>query len=307
MRNFGVSIVATAFMLMANSVMATTSLNDVTSYNAFIFNNADSQGTVGGALAAGGNVTLHNNGINGTSNDGYALVVGGSLTKEWANISGKTWVGGSKSAPQWDSYSNYAASGTPAPINFAAAKADLSALSDTFAGAATTGTAAYAYSGVTFTGSNSSVEYIDLIGSQFSAINNATFNTFAAGSTIILNISGLSGGLTNMSLSTGNNYNLVLNYYEATSLYFNDVNIAATILAPNATITGGNGTITGTVIANNWNSSVTLAAGHADFSNIVTAPVPEPSTYAMLLAGLLLIGAASRRKISLRNAGVNAR
>jgi choice-of-anchor A domain-containing protein len=86
------------------------------------------------------------------------------LTKAWTNINGKTWVGGNKSAPQWGSYSNYALSDTAAQINFAAAKTELTALSNTFAATASTGPAIYAYSGVTFTGSNSKIECIDLTG-----------------------------------------------------------------------------------------------------------------------------------------------
>jgi len=43
-------------------------------------------------------------------------------------------------------------------------------------------------------------------------------------------------------------------------------------------------------------NSVTSAGGSVKFTQLVTAPVPEPETYAMLLAGLGLIGFVARRR-----------
>ena len=47
----------------------------------------------------------------------------------------------------------------------------------------------------------------------------------------------------------------------------------------------------GTVLENSSNSVLTLG-----FSNVAVAAVPEPETYAMLLAGLVLVGFSARRQ-----------
>ena len=49
--------------------------------------------------------------------------------------------------------------------------------------------------------------------------------------------------------------------------------------------------ICGTVLENSSNSLLTLG-----FSNVAVAAVPEPETYAMLLAGLVLVGFSARRQ-----------
>lgn len=78
------------------------------------------------------------------------------------------------------------------------------------------------------------------------------------------------------------------------------------MLAPKATVTGGSGTIYGTVVVNDWNSSVTIGnAAGGGFAAVdvpglvlVATAVPEAQTWAMLLAGLGLVGFTARRRKS---------
>lgn len=89
-------------------------------------------------------------------------------------------------------------------------------------------------------------------------------------------------------------YNVLFNFYDATSLTLNNINFTASILAVDATLYGASGNVTGTVVTNGWSNSLTL--GNNQFAPVVTTPVPEPETYASILAGLVLLGFVARRK-----------
>ena len=62
---------------------------------------------------------------------------------------------------------------------------------------------------------------------------------------------------------------------------------------------GSSGSINGTVIVDNWNSSVALNVGNyfvaTDVPGFSVSAVPEPQTYTLLLTGLGLLGCFIRR------------
>ncbi|OAM52790.1 hypothetical protein A7981_04935 [Methylovorus sp. MM2] len=283
---FGKVLTVAALFFASHVYAETIDLGVAKNYNAFVFNNYQTSGgwsSIAGAVAVGGNANVSSSGIGSSATNAYGLVVGNNLTKSYGNVTGQTWVGGTLTAPQYDAYNNY--SHASAPIDFSATKSSLVNLSSSLSAHSATGAVEYKYgSNGYLTGTGSNVEYFTLSGSALSSITNWTFNNILTDATLILNISG-----TNISLTGGwsgfSSYNTLLNLYDATTINLSGINLSASVLAVGATITGGNGTVTGTVIANNWDNSLTLATGNSFDAVTVTSPVPEPHTYVLLLIG----------------------
>ena len=153
---------------------------------------------------------------------------------------------------------------------------------------------------MTLTGGTGGVQVFDLTSAALGSVNNFKFSNLHTNDTLILNISG-----TNVNLSGGygdfSKYNVLYNFYEAKNLTLNGVGLYGSILAPLATLAGGNGQINGSVAVGNWASNIQVNANHyfnaTNVSGYVSA-VPEPETYAMLLAGLGMIGFMARRRKS---------
>ncbi|WP_260115252.1 collagen-binding domain-containing protein [Massilia sp. MB5] len=95
---------------------------------------------------------------------------------------------------------------------------------------------------------------------------------------------------------------MVYNFYESQKLNIQNVGVYGSILAPLATVTGNGGQINGNVIVGNWLSNVQVNANHyfsaANVNGYGVMPVPEAQTYAMLLAGLGVVGFIARRRRS---------
>ncbi|BEV08884.1 choice-of-anchor A family protein [Methylophilus sp. DW102] len=291
-------LILTAAFFANQSFANTIDLGVARDYNVFVFGNYESNNwnSISGAVAVGGNANISTSTISNSAKNSYGLVVGGNLTKSYGNVTGTTWVGGSVTKPQYDYYNSYSTAAT-SPIDFVSAKTQLNALSDNLAATASTGSVSYNYGTNGYlSGTGSSVEYFTLSGSDLSNINNWSFSNIASGSTLILNVSGSSVNLTG-GWSAFSAYNVLFNFYDATSLTLNNINFSASILATDATIYGSSGNVTGTVVANNWNNSLTL--GNSKFSSVaVTTPVPEPHNYALLMMGLIVILGFRARKIN---------
>ena len=148
-------------------------------------------------------------------------------------------------------------------------------------------------------GTNSSVEVINLDASWLNSSSYYNFTNMAAGATLIVNFSGDSASFTG-GYQAFDGYNVLFNFADATSLTIG-TGFQANVLAPNASVTGGSGVINGSVVVSNWNSAVQINANHyfaaTDVAGLtLAAAVPEPETYAMLLAGLGLVGFTARRR-----------
>jgi choice-of-anchor A domain-containing protein len=284
--------VMAAALFSQHAVAETVDLGVASNYNVFVFDSYKSSGwsSIGGALAVGGNADISTSGIGNSANNPYGLVVGGNLTKSYGGVNGTTWVGGTTTKPQWDYYNNYSSSA--APIDFAAAKTSLSALSDNLAGTAATGTVSYSYGNTgNLTGTGSSVEYFSVDGSDLSNISNWSFANVLANATLIINVSG-----TNISLSGGwsgfSSYNVLFNFYDATTVNLSNISFAASILATDAAITGSGGSFSGTVVANSWNNSLSVsnrAFSSFEMATPAVSAVPEPKPLMLLLMGMVMI------------------
>ena len=283
-----------AATLFANQSLANTiDLGAASNYNVFVFGDykSNSWNTISGAVAVGKNANISTSTIKNSANNPYGLVVGGDLTKSYDNVTSKTWVGGNVTKPEWDSYNNYSTAAS-SPIDFVAAKAQLTSLSDNLASTASTGSVNYAFGTNGYlAGSGSSIEYFSLAGTDLSNINNWSFSNIASGATLILNVSGSSVNLTGGWSGFGA-YNVLFNFYDATSLTLNNIDFTASILAVDAKLNGASGKVNGTVVVNEWNNSLTL--GNSQFAAVT--PVPEPHSYALLIMGLLVVLGFRRAK-----------
>jgi choice-of-anchor A domain-containing protein len=276
--------------IFANQAFANTiDLGAASDYNVFVFGDYESNNwnSISGAVAIGGNANISNSTISNLANNSYGLVVGGDLIKSYGNVTGTTWVGGTVTKPQYDAYNSYSTAVT-SPIDFTAAKTQLTTLSDSLAATASTGSVSYNYGTNGYlAGTGGSVEYFSLSSGDLSNINNWSFSNIASGATLILNVSGstvnLTGGWSGFSA-----YNVLFNFYDATSLTLTDINFNASILAVDATLYGASGNVSGTVVAKDWNNSLTL--GNNRFSSVaLTTPVPEPDGYALMMLGLSVV------------------
>jgi choice-of-anchor A domain-containing protein len=255
---------------------------------------------VEGAIMAGRDVQLNNYSVNYNNVDAYgsyALIVGGNLKFTSGSIkNGDTYVGGTSSVTkQVDVYSQIKTGTSPADMG--ALSTQLKNTSSSLSKLATTGSAAVQWGGLNISGSKKAVEVIDVDAKTLSSVSYFNFSNLNKGSTLIFNISGdkasFNGGYQGFE-----NYNVLFNFYQATDLGVH-TGLTANILAPKATVNGGSGVINGNVIVDSWNSSVQINANHffkaIDVRGFASA-VPEPETYAMLLAGLGLVGVTARRR-----------
>lgn len=222
-------------------------------------------GDVQGAVAVAGNLNAANFSIN-SGNRAYAgdaVVVGGNLTLQGGSISnGNAFVGGQTTVSNFGFGGQFVGGqfvGGRSPVVFAEEAAQLAQLSIALSGLVPTGNAAIQWGGMAFTGSGSAVDIFNLASNDLSSVTWGSTSGLDKDGTVILNIGGtvasLQGGLPSIFAS----YNVLYNFYEATSLSFNGVGVYGSVLAPLATVNGGSGQINGNVIVADWNSSVSLA------------------------------------------------
>ncbi|MBV6322207.1 FxDxF family PEP-CTERM protein [Duganella sp. HSC-15S17] len=255
---------------------------------------------VEGAIMAGRDVQLENYSVNANNVDAYgsySLIAGRDLKFTSGSIkNGDTFVGGKASLTQSVDVYSKIKTGT-APVNMTALAGQLTSTSSSLSKLSTTGTATEQWGGLNIAGSKKSVEVIDIDAKTLSKVTYFNFSNLNVGSTLIVNVSGDKGSF-NGGYQGFENYNVLFNFYQATGLGIH-TGLTANILAPLASVNGGSGVINGNVIVDSWSSSVQINANH--FFKAVdvkgyTTPVPEPETYAMLLAGLGLVGFMARRR-----------
>ncbi|MFD0913984.1 choice-of-anchor A family protein [Methylophilus luteus] len=272
-------------------------------YNVFVFENfTSSNSDVEGAIAVGGHFEATNYAVNELNRGvaGNALVVGKSLNFRSGSVkNGNIDVAGTRTTSSFGFSGAYSNSN---PVDFASERTYLQNLSLSLNNLGNTGTASYQYSGLQLTASNSTdAQIFDIDGSLFNSRNNTTFSGFANGQTIILNISGDSlrfdGGTGNDFGKYG--FNVIYNFYEATALNTGS-GATGSILAPLADITGGYTAINGNVIGKSWNTNTQVnVKGMFQATEVAGLPVsavPEPESYAMLLAGLGIVGLLARKR-----------
>jgi len=302
-------------------------LGVATGYSGFFFGDVTGQNDVEGRLAVGGNFT-------GPGSIGYrnaygssapSLVVGGNvtLTSNAGIFNGPTSPANTNTAigPITDyskatGYGVYGGALTQAKqgmdlrhtanvssyVDFAAAKTQLTTLSNNLASLANTGTVESKYGSLVLKGTGADVEVFNL---GNTALTGISLSGVKAGAHVIINSS-----LTNAAFSGdfgGDKQNstdamashrdsILYNFTQAQTLDVSSF-VNGSILAINADLNKGWGHIEGTLIAKSQSKALEL--GYEPFRNITA--VPEPETYALMMAGLLTVVMVSRRRKAQQN------
>ncbi len=310
MRNLNLFIAALiGTALLAPAAQAATPYDGL---NVLIRDNFQSQySEVQGVLAVGGNATLFNYGVDLLSTPyggagGYGLVVGGNLTFSSGAVGtlvsnpAQTYYGGALNGALVNYTAGTATAPTSTPVNFTSLFSQAGSASTALAGytvnGATTLSAGINPQGVTFTGDGASgLQVFSISGTDLQTRNQIVVNSVPTTSTILVNVTGAFAQLASVDSSTpfapfGNK--VLFNFKDATQVNFANTGLHASVLAPNAVITSSSGYLQGMVIAKDWNGDFALhTAGGPDI-----LAVPEPETYAMMLAGLGLMGFVARRR-----------
>ena len=311
-----ISAAMLALSFSASAQAATTiDLGAANGYSAFIFGNVGSGTATGfhdveGRLAAGGNVWLSSFSVGQKSTAGASapsIVTGGNLNIGTGAIYnggglGKAVYGVSNpnatvTTQQWFEPGTFN-KGNASTLDFAAAKQQLTTLSKDVAKLKPTGTVVMENSGYTLRGDiNADVNIFNI---DSGALQNLTLDLSSIKSTahIIINDSAssinLSGGYGSFSNFADRT---LFNFANATSTSLTTYTWGS-ILAPNSDFFG-TGHLEGTLVANSvsaknaWQSQVEIGA--TGFNAVTVSAVPEPGTYAMLLAGLGLLAFLRRR------------
>ncbi len=301
--------------------------------NLLAFDNLTASGSdVEGRVAVGANASLSGYSINTKGFDalysGNGLVVGGNLSFGNGSLWGNTLVGGNLTLGSGNAFENVSVGGNlnangnwinannisyagqlnqvnpyqnPAPvqvapgsvqtgIDFQAERVRTTSLSQTFDTLSNTGSVANVYGTLTLNANHNSLAVFDLNSTQLNG--NVSLANLAADTTVLINVHGQSVNFGNHGYDNFASGRVLFNLPEATQVTFAG-GITASFLAPLASFNSSNGVINGQVIVANWSGSTQV--NDAAFAGAIAA-VPEPETYAMLLAGLGTIGMVAKRR-----------
>lgn len=234
-------------------------------YNLFVFENLNQPSSdTQGKLAVGGNAYLANYSVGDQlpPNSGDVLIVGGTLTYiSGAVYNGNVVYGVSTNLPQSAVSITGGTLRQDNPIDFAAAKAYLQNLSTTLGGYTPNGTVAFQWGGLTLTGTDPYLNVFAVNGSDLSIANNVTINA-PNGSVVLVNINGTnvswSGGL---SVNGTAKENVLFNFYQATNLTLQGIDVRGSILAPFAALHFPSGVVNGQVIVKSMAGSGQFNSG----------------------------------------------
>lgn len=296
-KNFKVLSVAAVMLVGVTSGAEAADLGVAQNYNAFILGNAlnlnnQSQGrlAIGGTLNAS-SYTVNNSNLP-TSATLPALVVGGNVTYNNGQVKGNAIIGGTLTG-------NVTVTGgvtqnaATLPVNFSSASSFYAAYTIQLANLAVNSTTAFAFGGLTLTGTSTGLNVFNVNFADLSASNNINFVTPDT-STVLVNVIGTSGTFASPSgagiaLNGQDRTKILYNFATASTITSQNIAIEGSVLAPLATYTFTNGQLNGTLITANFqgaNGSTGTLNNYAFTGNLPTA-VPEPSS----LLGVLIFGA----------------
>ncbi|MFA9217220.1 MAG: choice-of-anchor A family protein [Sphingomonadaceae bacterium] len=317
MKRFLPALLGAVFLNAAQAAVTSIDLGPAAGYSAFFYGNVSNVRDVEGKLAVGGNLATDGYSFgyrvpHGVS--GPALVVGGDLalgngaiygpapadadtnatlgpiTEYTKNGNGSGVYGGTNTSVDYLQWQLSQQSGV---INFGAAKTQLTQLSTQLNQLAPKGSVSIDSSGMYLTGDGASDLQVFNVGTG--ELHNLVLSNVKAGATVIINVSGASS----VNFSGGQDGSLqalrehVLFNLSDAEIVNVDTFVWGSVLANKANLIGA-GHLEGSIVATSMTGTVEI--GYEPLHLTIPAPVPEPETYAMLLAGLGLVGWAARRR-----------
>ena len=236
-------------------------LGPASPFNVFTLGDLTVRGSdIEGAAAAGGNVTLdHFLGGQGpidtralprTNGTPDVLIAGGNLAFPSGAIENGNAVYAGSATLGDVAFSAGAALRIAPPLDFAAAATTLAGLSGYYAGLPANGTTRAQRDGaIALSGTNRRLNIFSVPGA---ALAHAYLLTIDApvGSTVLMNVDGASGGVTNATVTLNGVAadHVLYNFSQATALTIHGAYLPGSILAPSATITFTVGLIEGTLV-----------------------------------------------------------
>lgn len=279
-------------------------------FSGFFYGNVTNVVDVEGRLAVGGNLNTTSFSAGYRTPYGFtgpSMVVGGDVyigggaiySGPLTNIDTNESIGPITSWEKPQSYGVFGGNNTsPAyldlrhqanVVDFNAAKVQLMGLSNNLASQTANGTVEFKYSSLFLTGDNTSDTQIFNVNSN--QLQNLVLTDVKAGAKVLVNVTGnydvvsFSGGQTGQWQSLRDR--VIFNVTNAREVNVNTF-LWGSILANNSNITGF-GHLEGNVIANSLSTGLEIGYEPA-------SPIPEPETYAMMLAGLGVLAWIKRRK-----------
>lgn len=279
----------------------------VSDYNAVVFGNATAEGgDTEGRLAVGGDFSAKWYSVGSASQadaSKYSLVVGGNLNAEgkWQVFNGNTAYGGSLVAAP-STVAPYTVKNIGGALDFATIKTQMQTVATYFSTLAGNGAAVFdGYNTMTLTGNNAALNVFNLRADQAAkwASVSSRIIQVPAGSTVIVNVAGKSGSLSNgMTLNGTSCAKVIFNYYEATSMDVRSMALQGSLLAPNVNVTLTSANVNGIAVVNG--STQIYGGEYHDYGFSGSVPgqptVPEPSGLIISCMGLGMLIPMLRRK-----------
>ncbi|MFS0737857.1 choice-of-anchor A family protein [Sphingomonas sp. 1P06PA] len=318
MRSLAMLLAAAAAIAAAPAsaaVLTDMSVYTVGNYTAF------GGANIAGRVAVGGNMVNQSDNI-GTAltsadNNLPTVIVGGDLTYNYATIQhGSVVYGGQNLSESYLPNRVQTPNGTTSqgnPINFVQRSTGVISTASTLAGLTPTGTFSEFQ--------NNSIGRLEGVTAGATSIFTLTrddlysiqtlrlLGTSDATSQVIINIGGTS--ITSSFVLDLNGLvdanRVLVNFYEATSLDLNGVQLPGTLLAPNARVALNGGRIGDGVVAGSISANTATIAGVGDFQlSPGAAAVPEPAAWLLMIGGFGLVGFMLRRPNALLWGGASA-
>lgn len=316
-----IAVLATLLIAAAmpglNAGQISLNLSEAENFNLLVWGNAtllnsDTEGRVAVGGSASFNAYSIGTKVPAVNPLGDMFVVGGNLNAVNGQVfNGSIYVAGSYSGP---GYSLNSAGGSVTssglgsgglPFNFAAAQGALTAKSQTYGAAAANGTSQLLWSTLTLTSTDTNLNIFNIDAAALNSANTLKLDV-AAGSQVLINVSGTTATFGNMGLIGFDSDNTLFNFFEASSLSMRGIGIKGSILAPLADVSFISGQMDGQLIANSF-AGTTWGVGEMHnypFDNQPEPPatVPDTANTGLLLAFGLLAGPLVKRLASLRRA-----
>jgi choice-of-anchor A domain-containing protein len=307
-------LLGTSILCSAHAAVPTIDLGLAAGYSGFFYGNVSNVIDVEGRLAVGGDLSTSGLSVGYRTPYGVtgpSLVVGGSVKVAGGDIfNGPTTkvdtnasVGPITGYTKQTGYGVYGADKTGSSgyhdlrqqtgvVDFAAAKTQLTKLSADLNNTAANGTVELKWGGIYLTGDNSSD--LQVFNVNTSQLGNLVLENVKSTANVVINVTG--GGMVTFSGGQDGQMEsmrgrLIYNLVNATDISMSTF-AYGTVLANNAVLSAGSGHLEGNIIAQGMSTRVEI--GYEPLHP--TTPVPEPETYAMLLAGLGLVGFLARRR-----------